>query len=62
MNKIIEIESFPVREAITELKYIHIGSTLSIINGRTREGEEKMTEYRKVSDTHVQFVRNYLYS
>lgn len=62
MKTIIDIEQFPVKEAITELKYIPVGAKLSIITGRTQEGEDKMKEYQKISNTQVQFVRNYLYS
>jgi len=51
-----------LKAGVKEMEKMPIGHNFSIIKGFTLEGEEKRTEYEKVSETHVKALRNYLYS
>jgi hypothetical protein len=57
--KTIKIEE--LKHGVKEMQSMPIGHRFSIINGRTKEGIEKCTEWTKISDTHVS-GRNYNYS
>lgn len=62
MTKQIKIEDFQYEEVRRALSCVQIGRLQSIIVGRKKDGTELRKEYKKISDTHVEFVRNYEYS